>query len=121
MSLNVCRGFGRWELPAADDLAKYQEVYANSGRLCILLNVFLQIVCNLQAKRDVRAAYEISFLAVLSVFRHTIEFERLERLHFGRRTRGGSGLSAGGGCRMALAALKSGVNCWRHGAAERYK
>lgn len=86
LRLNVCRGCGKWELPAADDLAKYQEVSANSDRICIRLNIFPQIVCNLQTKRDVRVAYDISILAVLSVFRQTIEFEKGECLHFGRRT-----------------------------------
>ena len=70
----------------ADDLAMYQEVYANSDRICIRLNIFVQIVCNLQTQRDMSGADEIIILAVLSVFRQTIEFEKGECLHFSRRT-----------------------------------
>ena len=96
----ICWVFISQELPEEDDLNIYLSASANSSRICIRLNTFLQIVCSLQAKRDVRAADEIHILAVLSVFRQTIEFEKGERMHFGRRTWGRSSLSAG----------------WRHGA-----
>ena len=132
--LNVCRGCDRWELPAADDLTKYQKVSANSGRICIRLNVFLHIVCNLQAKREVRAADEIVILAVLSVFWQMIEFEKGERLHFGRRAWDRNKLSAGvevrsgtRGWRLALWTVwwqtnmrEKQIVCWG-GGAERHK